>query len=35
MHTASEIVDLEDVERVVQLLTAFTRSLTADDLNVW
>jgi endoglucanase len=35
MHTAAEIVDLEDVERTVQLLEAFVRSLTADDLNVW
>lgn len=35
MHTASEIVDLEDIERTVQLLEAFTRSLKTDDVNVW
>lgn len=35
MHTASEIVDLEDIERTVQLLEAFTRSLKSDDVNVW
>lgn len=35
MHTASEIVDLEDVERTVQLLEAFVRSLTEEDVNVW
>ncbi|MFW6353536.1 MAG: M20/M25/M40 family metallo-hydrolase, partial [Verrucomicrobiota bacterium] len=35
MHTAAEIVDLADVEHTVQLLTAFCRSLTADDTNVW
>jgi len=35
MHTASEIVDLTDVERVVQLLTAFARSLSEEDANVW
>lgn len=35
MHTASEIVDLEDVERVVQLLTAFAGSLKKEDTNVW
>jgi endoglucanase len=35
MHTASEIVDLEDVERVVQLLVAFVKSLKEDDVNVW
>lgn len=35
MHTASEIVDLEDIERVVQLLTAFAKSLSSDDSNVW
>jgi len=35
MHTAAEIVDLEDVERTVQLLEAFVRSLTKDDKNVW
>lgn len=35
MHTASEIVDLQDIERVVQLLVAFVKSLKADDVNVW
>lgn len=35
MHTAAELVDLEDVERVVQLLEAFVRSLKTDDVNVW
>lgn len=35
MHTAAEIVDLEDIERTVQLLEAFVRSLTKSDLNVW
>lgn len=35
MHTAAEIVDLDDVERTVLLLEAFVRSLTVDDVNVW
>ena len=35
MHTASEVVDLEDVEKVVQLLVAFVRSLSDEDKNVW
>ncbi len=35
MHTASEVVDLQDIERVVQLLEAFARSLTPEDSNVW
>jgi putative aminopeptidase FrvX len=31
MHTPSEVVDLEDVERCVQLLVAFARALEAGD----
>lgn len=31
MHTPSEMVDLEDVERCVQLLVAFCRSLAAGE----
>jgi endoglucanase len=31
MHTPSELVDLEDVERCVQLLVEFSRGLTAGD----
>jgi len=35
MHTASEIVDLEDIERTVQLLEAFARSLKAGERGEW
>ena len=35
MHTAAEVVDLQDVERTVQLLEAFARSLRAEDVNTW
>lgn len=35
MHTASEIVDLQDVERVVLLLKAFVESLKPADSNSW
>jgi putative aminopeptidase FrvX len=31
MHTPSEVVDLEDVERCVQLLVAFARALESGD----
>lgn len=35
MHTPSEIVDLEDVERCVQLLVEFARSLEKGDYAHW
>lgn len=35
MHTPSEVVDLEDVERCVQLLVEFTRDLQKGDYAHW
>jgi endoglucanase len=35
MHTPSEVVDLADVERCVQLLVAFARDLTPGDYGHW
>jgi tetrahedral aminopeptidase len=35
MHTASELVDLADVEHTVQLLTAVARTLRAEDCGNW
>lgn len=35
MHTASEMVDLQDVEYTVQLLTGLAIALKADDRNDW
>jgi endoglucanase len=35
MHTPSEVVDLEDVERCVQLLVEFARSLEKGDYAHW
>jgi len=35
MHTPSEVVDLEDVERCVRLLVEFARSLTKGDYAHW
>lgn len=35
MHTPSEVVDLEDVERCVQLLVAYARSLRPGDTGAW
>src|SRR5690606_32490021 len=35
MHTPSEMVDLQDVEHVVQLLTAFARSLKKGEHGIW
>lgn len=35
MHTPSELVDLEDVERTVQLLVAFALSLKAGEHGRW
>lgn len=35
MHTPSELVDLEDVERCVQLLVAFSRALAAGEYGRW
>jgi endoglucanase len=35
MHTPSELVDLEDVERCVQLLVAFARALEKGDYAHW
>lgn len=35
MHTASEIVDLQDIENTVRLLVAYVRSLKESDSGVW
>lgn len=35
MHTPSEVVDLEDIERTVQLLVAFAKSLEKGDYAHW
>ncbi len=35
MHTPSEVVDLEDVERCVQLFVEFTKSLEKGDYAHW
>jgi len=35
MHTASEIIDLQDVENTVRLLVAFAKSLKAGDRGEW
>jgi endoglucanase len=35
MHTPSEVVDLEDVERCVQLLVAFALDLEAGENGHW
>lgn len=35
MHTPSELVDLEDVERCVQLLVEFSRALAAGEYGRW
>jgi endoglucanase len=35
MHTPSEVVDLEDVERCVQLLVEFTKGLDKGDYAHW
>ncbi len=35
MHTPSEMVDLEDVERTVQLLVSFTESLKKGEEGIW
>jgi putative aminopeptidase FrvX len=35
MHTPSEVVDLEDVERCVQLLVAFAKGLEKGDYAHW
>jgi endoglucanase len=35
MHTPSEVVDLEDVERCVQLLVAFAKSIGRDESFNW
>ncbi len=35
MHTPSEVVDLEDVERTVQLLVEFTKGLERGDYAHW
>ena len=35
MHTPSEIVDLEDVERCVQLLVEFAKGLERGDYAHW
>ena len=35
MHTPSEVVDLEDVERTVQLFVAFAQSLQKGDYAHW
>ena len=35
MHTPSEVVDLEDVERCVRLFVEFARSLEKGDNGIW
>jgi endoglucanase len=35
MHTPSEVVDLEDVERCVQLFVEFTKGLEKGDYAHW
>ena len=35
MHTPSEVVDLQDVERCVQLLVEFVRGLKSGDRGIW
>jgi putative aminopeptidase FrvX len=35
MHTASEIVDLQDVENTVRLLVSYAKSLKAGDSGEW
>jgi endoglucanase len=35
MHTPSEVVDLEDVERCVKLLVQFARGLEKGDYAHW
>ncbi len=35
MHTPSEMVDLEDIERCIQLLVAFSKNLKKGDTGVW
>jgi len=35
MHTPSEIVDLEDVERCVKLFVEFSRGITRGDYRTW
>jgi len=35
MHTPSEVVDLEDVERCVRLFVEFARGLEADSFRHW
>jgi putative aminopeptidase FrvX len=35
MHTPSEIVDLEDVERCVQLFVEFAKGITKGDYRTW
>ena len=35
MHTPSEVVDLEDVERCVKLLVEFARALKKGDYAHW
>lgn len=35
MHTASEVVDLQDVENTVRLLVAYAKSLRPGDSGIW
>jgi putative aminopeptidase FrvX len=35
MHTPSEIVDLEDVERCVKLFVEFASGITKGDYRTW
>lgn len=35
MHTASEVVDLNDVENTVRLLVAYAKSLKPGDTGIW
>jgi endoglucanase len=35
MHTPSEMVDLEDIEKTVKLLVAFAQSLKKGENGIW
>ena len=35
MHTPSEVVDLEDVERCVRLFAEFARGIAKGDYRHW
>ncbi len=35
MHTASEVVDLQDIENTVRLLVCYAKSLRKNDTGTW